>query len=236
MKDEEDSAEEMSYGVQHSLRKFQHRQGGRKREDQPAILNRIGFSGGLTVVDLGCGDGYYAIPISRLIGPHGTVYAVDKSSVALSAIDENLGTLEADSGNIRKVLADMSHTNIESGSVDIIFIANSFHNAENKQDLIKEIRRLIRMGGRVVDIDWLKMETPFGPPYSIRLEESEVESLFREYGFLLEDKFYFEPYHYCLTFRSTTSLPTKEENLKTNLEKSPDSIRASQQKVRGGSD
>jgi ubiquinone/menaquinone biosynthesis C-methylase UbiE len=32
---------------------------------------------GMTFVDLGCGNGFFALPSARLVGPEGKVYGLD---------------------------------------------------------------------------------------------------------------------------------------------------------------
>ena len=186
---------------QRSAQNFHHHHGGAFRGDPIFLLQKIGFGRGIKVADLGSGDGFYTIPISQMVGPEGKVYAVDLNSQALSVLRDNIQTSPNAPNNIETVTADMANTGIETRSIDVVFLANSFHNARNSDALIKEIVRLLKPGGRVVDIDWMKKQTPFGPPYSIRFNEAEVTELFRKAGFVVEEQFHPDQYHYCLTFR-----------------------------------
>jgi len=42
------------------------------------LLERIGISKGQTVLDFGCGYGIYTIPVAKIVGKQGRVYALDK--------------------------------------------------------------------------------------------------------------------------------------------------------------
>jgi ubiquinone/menaquinone biosynthesis C-methylase UbiE len=50
------------------------------------VLKRIGIKEGQTVLDLGCGSGHYAIPIAKIVGNIGTVYALDKNRYSLNEL------------------------------------------------------------------------------------------------------------------------------------------------------
>ncbi len=41
------------------------------------VLNEAGIRKGSVVVDYGCGPGRYTIPVARMVGKEGRVYAID---------------------------------------------------------------------------------------------------------------------------------------------------------------
>src|SRR6266849_3941911 len=45
---------------------------------------------GSSVADVGCGDGFYTIPLARFLGPSGKVYAEDISDVELYKLKQHL--------------------------------------------------------------------------------------------------------------------------------------------------
>jgi len=50
------------------------------------VLRRIGITEGQKVLDFGCGSGNYTIPIAKIVGDEGTVYALDKNSYSLNEL------------------------------------------------------------------------------------------------------------------------------------------------------
>ena len=50
------------------------------------VLRRIGITEGQTVLDFGCGSGYYTIPIAKIVGNDGTVYALDKNRESVNEL------------------------------------------------------------------------------------------------------------------------------------------------------
>ena len=49
----------------------------RQWQDPEQILSSIGVEPGMVFIDIGCGDGYFALPAARKVGPRGKVYAND---------------------------------------------------------------------------------------------------------------------------------------------------------------
>src|SRR5690242_2575075 len=67
----------------------------RSEEDRAAELKRrvietLNLRPGDTAADVGCGDGFYTIPLARSLGPSGKVYAEDISDEALIKLKEHL--------------------------------------------------------------------------------------------------------------------------------------------------
>jgi ubiquinone/menaquinone biosynthesis C-methylase UbiE len=89
------------------------------------ILQRIGIKDGQTILDFGCGFGTYTIPVAKIVGKQGEVYALDKDKNALDSLMKKakLGRLKnirmmATSGELRIELPDES--------VDATFFSMSF--------------------------------------------------------------------------------------------------------------
>ena len=112
------------------------------------LLERIGIRRGQTVLDFGCGYGMYTIPVARIVGEQGRVYALDKDKEALDALMQkaesacltNIERMET-SGELEIKLADES--------VDVALLFDVFHSfyfpqAGDRRRLLGEIRRIMK--------------------------------------------------------------------------------------------
>lgn len=103
----------------------------------PRVIKNFGFQeGGLTVLDIGVGNGY---PLSYR-SPHITKYGTDLSdhlADALSAIDVKL--LICNAGSDRVQLPD--------ASVDIVMLNHLIEHVNEYDFMLKEIRRILKPGG-----------------------------------------------------------------------------------------
>jgi ubiquinone/menaquinone biosynthesis C-methylase UbiE len=155
--------------------------------DPDNILEKLKLTGDIVLADLGCGTGFFSIPASRRV----------KKVFALDIQQEMLDILIT---NIEAILSEESYIPLSDKSVNILLMANVFHELEDKLSLLKEVNRVLKMNGRLMIIDWKKMEMDFGPPLKERLDEKEVIATCFRNGFTLLERSNIGPYNYLLIF------------------------------------
>lgn len=170
-------------------------------QDPSAILERIGIKEGMKVVDLGCGPGFFTIPIASMVGEKGLVYAVDSDPDML----KHLGMMVENSGLnkevIRVIQSDVSNTGIPAHSVDVVLFVRLLHDIEDKKSFFDEVKRISKPDANIVDVDWKKVSTEHGPPLHIRLNMEESEQILSENGFNLVKQIEAGTDHYGLVFQ-----------------------------------
>ena len=103
---------------------------------------------GLNVVDYACGPGRYSIPLARMVGPAGKVYAVDTQPLAIKIVKREAE--QNDLTNIEAVLVDSFDTGIPDMVADIIFLIDAIFPIKNRASLLKEIHRLLKPDGHLL--------------------------------------------------------------------------------------
>jgi ubiquinone/menaquinone biosynthesis C-methylase UbiE len=162
------------------------------------VLNEAGLRKGMIVVDLGSGPGFFTVPIAQMIGDKGLVYAVDSSQTMLNGLKENIAKSKVNSNIIRIVNSDVCNTGIPEGSVDLVLFANVLHEVENRKVFFQEVRRISKPTACIVDVDWKKVQTEYGPPFKERLSEDEAKQVLAENGFSTIKQINVGPHHYEL--------------------------------------
>lgn len=176
--------------------------GGNTLLDIKLILKKADIKERMMVADLGCGSiGYFVFPLSRIIGSHGTVYAVDILKNTLETIDrrkkqENLPNVKTIWSNLEIFNA----TAIESGSLDAGFLINTLYLSRKRVEIIRESVRMLKKGGTLVIVEWINADLPFGPPAEERVHAESLKSGATRLGLRLEDEFIAGNYHYGLIF------------------------------------
>jgi SAM-dependent methyltransferase len=141
------------------------------RESGEALVETLGISEGLKVLDLGCGDGTTAIPAAKL---GADVLGVDIASnlvAAGNARAQSLGLTncsfqEGDASDLR---------DLRDGSFDLTMSIFGAMFAPKPSDVAREMVRVTRPGGRVVMGNWipndptlvaqiLKISASYSPP------------------------------------------------------------------------
>ena len=171
----------------------------RKQWHNPeAILKHACAMKGMTMADLGSGPGFFTIPMAKLAGEKGLVYAVDSNQSMLNSLMENIVKSGIDSGIIKIVNCDVSNTGIPKESVDLVLFANVLHEVEDRTAFFQEVKRISKPTAYVVDVDWKKIKTEHGPPLKERLSAEEAKSVLFENGFTVIGQTEAGPYHYEL--------------------------------------
>jgi len=146
----------------------------RSWQDPDRIVSEVGFGCDSIVADLGCGPGFFTIPIARKVCKKGHVYAIDSNSVMLEYLKDQLVKNRIPARCVSIINRELTDTQLRKNTLDFAFISNVLHDLNDRQAFFEEVKRITKKGGLVVNIDWKKEETDFGPPVSIRLDKEEV--------------------------------------------------------------
>jgi SAM-dependent methyltransferase len=141
------------------------------RESGEALVQCIGITQGMKVLDLGCGDGTTALPEAKL---GAEVLGVD---IARNLVEAgNKRAAEAGLSNIRFQEGDATNlTGLPDKSFDLVVSVFGGMFAPKPNDVAKEMVRVTKPGGRVVMGNWipndptlvaqiLKISSAYTPP------------------------------------------------------------------------
>ena len=147
------------------------------------------------VADLGCGTGYFSVPISSKVKK---VYAIDVQQEMLDYLEKKIQKNHIK--NIKTLLSTDNVIPLENESVDVLLSVNTLHEFQNRDRIIKEIYRVIKQTGRIVIVDFRKEGTKFGPPVNIRISKKQAISMFKKQNMTIEKNRNL-PNQYLLVFR-----------------------------------
>lgn len=175
---------------------------GRELFDQrQEIVDALGLQPGMDIADVGAGTGLFTMLFAERVGAEGRVYAVDISKPFLNGIRQRAA--QADLENIRPVLNQQRSVSLPAQSVDLVFIADTYHHFEYPEQMLASIRSALRPGGRLVIIDFRRM-----PGFSsdwvmshVRAGRSQVLAEVEAGGFELIDEPLALQGNYVLHFR-----------------------------------
>jgi ubiquinone/menaquinone biosynthesis C-methylase UbiE len=112
------------------------------------VVAALQVPAGSTVADVGCGDGFYTIPLARFLGPSGNVYAEDIDDKALYKLKQNLIEEHLENVEVEKGLAD--DPKLPGDSLDAALIANAYHEMSAHEAMLRHIRTALKQNGRLV--------------------------------------------------------------------------------------
>jgi ubiquinone/menaquinone biosynthesis C-methylase UbiE len=129
----------------------------------------------MTIVELGAGQGDLMLPISEVIGSEGHAFAVETAHELSACLREKAEARH----NIHVVEAPCQATPIATGSCDRVVMVNIWTELSDPIAALREAARLLRVGGRLILIEWrADAECPQAP--GTRVGFSEMVRLLEE--------------------------------------------------------
>ncbi len=160
------------------------------------ILLRLGLKRGQRFLDVASGPGFFAIEASKLVGEGGYIYCVDASAKAVDICAQNLSRLGY--RNFEVIAQPIEVAQLPAELFDVALVANVLHDFGDPVLVLRRVHWSLRDDGVLGVVDWKKMETPFGPPFSVRLKEEESIRIIEESGFRVVEVVNSYPYHYLI--------------------------------------
>jgi putative heme-binding domain-containing protein len=171
----------------------------RDGEERPeTLLDALQIPRGATVVDLGAGAGYFTWRLAQRVGPQGKVLAVEVQRQMLDLIAEE--ARKRSLTNVELVLGGEHDPRLPEAAVDLVLIANSYHEFSDPEPMMAAVLRCLKPDGRVAIVEYSKenARAPVAGPHKMSFVEirSEIESM----GFQLKRVLDFLPMQHGLIF------------------------------------
>lgn len=148
-------------------------------ENPDAILSEIGVKSGQVAADIGCGTGFFTLPLASDVGKKGKVYALDTSLTMIKELRKRSRHLK----QVEPIHSQENHFPIEDGSLDFALLVNMIHEVESWRRFLKEVHRVLKPGGKICVIDWKKKKMEMGPPLKIRFTKKGIREMLRQSGY-----------------------------------------------------
>src|SRR5947209_380581 len=128
---------------------------GRAEQERPEItLRALALHPGETVAEIGCGTGFYARRLARLVAPGGTVYAEDIQPQMIDLLKR----YAAGEGiaNIVTIVGTETDPRLPPGRMDWILLVDVYHEFQKPRAMLAAIRASLAPGGRVALVEYRK--------------------------------------------------------------------------------
>lgn len=126
---------------------------GRELYDRRAqIVDALQLQPKDSVADIGAGTGLFTMLFAERVGPAGRVYAVDISPSFIDAIAARARDLGFE--NVVPIVNSQQTINVPPNSLDLVFIADTYHHFEYPRLMLDSIRSALRPDGRLALLDF----------------------------------------------------------------------------------
>ena len=169
-----------------------------QEEDCATLLRELKLRPAMTVCDMGCGNGFYALQMAELVGEKGSVLAVDIQSGMLRLLQARAE--EQGVKNVKPILSSVVDTKLPKGKVDLILCVDVYHEFSHPEHMLRSMREALSANGLIALAEYREEdpEVPIKP-----LHKMSKKQILKEYsanGFKLVREFDGLPWQHLMFF------------------------------------
>lgn len=136
------------------------------------VMDAADVRPGMTVADIGAGDGYYTVRLAVRVGTAGRVLAQDIFPEVIERLADRVARERLD--NISLKLGAVDDPRLPADSFDRIFMVHMYHEIEEPYAFLWRMRDALRSGGQVIVVDANRPVDQHGTPFRLLVCEFEA--------------------------------------------------------------
>jgi ubiquinone/menaquinone biosynthesis C-methylase UbiE len=121
------------------------------RGEAETVMDLAGIKPGMTVADIGAGEGYYTVRLAERVGSDGRVLAQDIDRDALDRLGARVERERLDNVSIK--LGEGDDPKLPKDSFDRIFLVHMYHEVREPYAFLWRLWPALRKGGQVIVVD-----------------------------------------------------------------------------------
>ncbi|MFL6720537.1 MAG: class I SAM-dependent methyltransferase [Sphingomonas sp.] len=133
------------------------------------VMELAGVKPGMSVADVGAGQGYYTVRLARVVGPKGRVLAEDIVPEVRDQLSDRVQRERLD--NVAVKLGTGDNPMLPAASFDRIFLVHMYHEVQSPYAFLWHMREGVKPDGLVVVVDSDRPVKQHGmPPAALKCE------------------------------------------------------------------
>lgn len=137
------------------------------------VMDLLGIRPGMTVADIGAGNGYYTVRLAKRVGEDGRVFAEDIVPAYLERLRARVEAERLD--NVTVSLGEPHDPRLPVGEIDLALLVHMYHEVEQPYGLLWNLHAALKPGAHVAVVD---ADRPTGrhgtPPALLACEMAQV--------------------------------------------------------------
>ncbi|MGN6589955.1 MAG: class I SAM-dependent methyltransferase [Sphingomicrobium sp.] len=133
------------------------------------VMRIAGVKAGMSVADVGAGEGYYTVRLAKVVGPKGRVLAEDIIPDIRDSLSDRVQRERLD--NVAVKLGTADDPMLPVSSFDRVFLVHMYHEVASPYAFLWHMREGVRPDGQVIVVDSDRPVRQHGmPPPELRCE------------------------------------------------------------------
>lgn len=133
------------------------------------VMVLAGLKPGMSVADVGAGEGYYTVRLARVVGPKGRVLAEDIVPDVRDQLSDRVQRERLD--NVAVKLGTAENPMLPAGSFDRLFLVHMYHEVQSPYAFLWHLREAVKPDGLIVVVESNRSVRQHGmPPLALKCE------------------------------------------------------------------
>jgi ubiquinone/menaquinone biosynthesis C-methylase UbiE len=172
------------------------------------LLSNLSIKPGMTIVDMGCGNGFYSLKMAKMVGKKGRILAVDVQPQMLFYLRNRME--EAGIENITPILGSFHNPRLPANSTDLILMVDVYHELSHPQKMLADMRNALKPDGLMVLLEY-RAEDPDVPIKPLhKMTKAQVDREMAANGLERAREFDKLPWQHMLFYRKVEKEPADQ--------------------------
>lgn len=171
----------------------------REQEEGPVKMReQLQVKPGMTVCDMGCGNGYHTLPLAEMVGVKGKVYAVDVQPEMIEMLKQNIERKKLK--NIEPITGLYHDPKLPPDSCDMILLVDVYHEFSHPVQMLAAMRAALKKDGLLVLVEFRAEDetVPIRPEH--KMTKAQINKEMDANGFTLKREFDGLPWQHLMFF------------------------------------
>ena len=174
----------------------------REREERCSLMwSKLGVKPGMTICDMGCGNGFHALKLAELTGPNGSVFGVDIQPQMLKLMRERMEKDGID--NVTPVLGSVHNPRLPPDSFDLILMVDVYHEFSHPELMLKALRKSLKQDGLIALVEYRLEDDEVPIKLLHKMSKKQIMKEYEPNGFKLVKEFDGLPWQHMMFFGKT---------------------------------
>lgn len=162
------------------------------------MLTNLGVKRGMTICDMGCGNGFYSVQLAKMVGPDGKILAVDIQPEMIEKLKDHMTKEGVE--NVEPILGSLIDPKLPEGKVDMILCVDVYHEFSHPEHMLRAMRKSLAPTGLLVLVEF-RAEDPLVPiKPEHKMTKKQIMKELPPFGFKLAKEFDKLPWQHMMFF------------------------------------
>jgi ubiquinone/menaquinone biosynthesis C-methylase UbiE len=171
----------------------------REREESALEMRReLRVQPGMSVCDMGCGNGYHTLPLAAAVGEKGRVYAVDVQPEMIAMLRKRVE--EKKILNVQPIEGRFDDPCLPPDSCDLILLVDVYHEFSHPQPMLTGMRTALKKDGLIALVEFREEDAsvPIKPEH--KMSKVQILKEMTANGFELRREYDALPWQHLMFF------------------------------------